>query len=271
MSRAATSWPLAVAPRIRNAGRFPLSERGFRYRYMHDTVAMHLHAYRGVVRIGEHTFELVPGDVTVTPANVPSFYDLPRPGTHLCIHAWTETPARGGGGRVALPLHLRPGPQRAACEAAMLSVIDLHARSGRNPAAGAAASAALQALCLMLAAEAREPAAAPNAPVAERAVRQAATLLTADLRQDLDVPRLAREAALSQNYLARLFRQRYGLTMQQYRLRARVEHAELLLATTDLPVKVIAAQVGLPDPQHFNKRFRAVTGRSPSAVRAAAR
>jgi AraC-like DNA-binding protein len=35
----------------------------------------------------------------------------------------------------------------------------------------------------------------------------------------------------------------------------------------DLPMKRIAARVGMPDPQHFNKQFRLLTGLSPSAAR----
>jgi len=35
----------------------------------------------------------------------------------------------------------------------------------------------------------------------------------------------------------------------------------------DLPIKAVAIQVGLADPQHFNKQFRRVVGVSPTAYR----
>ena len=72
---------------------------------------------------------------------------------------------------------------------------------------------------------------------------------------------------LSQNYLARRFKARFGVTLQGYLRNCRMEYAGLLLATTDMPIGQVGACVGLPDPQHFNKQFRAVFGESPSAAR----
>lgn len=81
------------------------------------------------------------------------------------------------------------------------------------------------------------------------------------------VPKLAEELEVSQNYLARLFRQRFGITLMQYSLRRRIEYATHLLLTTELPASKIGARVGMSDPRHFSKRFRSVTGVTPAAVR----
>lgn len=257
----AIRWPAQAAPRLRVAGLFPLDQRGFAMRYLAPTHAFHLHGYAGRVRIGRRTFELRPGDVTLTPAGVPSWYDLPAAGTHLCVHFRPEPVGRGP---LTLPLHLRPALGRQTIERQAQVVADLFARGKRH---APAASSAMQALLACIAAEASEPLPAHNPSASDAALRRAAHRLETDLAEPLHVPTLAREVGLSQNYLARLFRQRYGVTLQRYRLRARVRHAELLLLTTDLTVKAIAAAVGLPDPQHFNKQFRRVTGVSPSAAR----
>jgi len=43
--------------------------------------------------------------------------------------------------------------------------------------------------------------------------------------------------------------------------------AKKLLKNTGLSVKDIAEQVGFPDPFHFSKSFKALTGISPSQYR----
>ena len=83
----------------------------------------------------------------------------------------------------------------------------------------------------------------------------------------LTVPSIAREVGLSQNYLARFFRKRYGMTIPRYLLVRRIDLARHLLLTSDDLVKQIAGRVGLPDPQYFNKQFRRLTGSNPSDFR----
>ena len=41
--------------------------------------------------------------------------------------------------------------------------------------------------------------------------------------------------------------------------------ARHLFETSDLPVKDVAAAVGIPDPQYFNKQFRRINGMSPTS------
>jgi AraC family transcriptional activator FtrA len=51
----------------------------------------------------------------------------------------------------------------------------------------------------------------------------------------------------------------------------RISRAQMLLAESDLPVIEVAAEAGYGSLGHFNQRFRARTGRTPSAFRAAIR
>jgi two-component system response regulator YesN len=78
---------------------------------------------------------------------------------------------------------------------------------------------------------------------------------------------LAKGVGLSADYVARLFARRYGMTVQHYLLLRRVELARHLLISSDLRVSEIGREVGLPDPQYFNKQFRRVVGQSPVAFR----
>jgi transcriptional regulator GlxA family with amidase domain len=50
--------------------------------------------------------------------------------------------------------------------------------------------------------------------------------------------------------------------------RIRLQRAKELGMTTALPVKVIAARVGIPDPAHFSRLFRKQFGLSMRQLRA---
>jgi len=263
-------WPLECAPHIQIAGRFPLgvSSRGFVYH--HATIALHQHDYHGTVRIGRHRFSLRPGDVTLTPPRVGSTYVLPADGFHLCIH-FAVAAARGK--RALLPLHWRPGAQAAFVTLNLQRIIHTHRLSQQRGEAGrlarAVGSAALQQLLLWIAFAARDRRPSRIAARARTSLEQLQRLLDERFPEPWTVPALAEKVGLSQNYLAGLFHRRNGMTIQQYLLHRRIELAHHLLTTTRKPIKEIAHEVGLPDPHYFNKQFRRLTGRSPSAARGA--
>lgn len=106
-----------------------------------------------------------------------------------------------------------------------------------------------------------------GSPALERATHHA--LL--HLAEPLNVPALAAAAGCSRATLVRLFRRETGLAPAAWLTRARVNRARELLCATSLPVHVIAARVGIPDPYYFSRVFRARSGHSPRAYRAALR
>jgi AraC family transcriptional regulator len=50
-------------------------------------------------------------------------------------------------------------------------------------------------------------------------------------------------------------------------LRQRIERAKALLTNTDLPVGVVAREVGFASPSHFAQQFRRLAGVSPRSFR----
>ena len=269
----ALTWPLDTLPQIYAAGRYPLDDKHFRTTWCSVTHALHLYDYSGQVRIGEQTFSFRRGDLTFTPAGTNSAYHLDAPGHHLCVHFQpvpcdSKTAAR-------LPLYMALGPRSDFVVGRILHIIHLHMQAmGHSPAsrlAEAGASAALQELLIWLAMQAQATTPIDRPRRAESAIDQLLDIINARLADSLTVPMLASEVNLTQNYLARLFRQRFGMTIPHYLLTRRIELARDLLATTDLPIKKIAARVGLPDSQHFNKQFRRLIGTSPTESRASAR
>jgi AraC-like DNA-binding protein len=173
------------------------------------------------------------------------------------------------GVRFELPLHLKLGPYREHVTARLNEVIRLNGRGRHDALARASASAALLGLLLWLAELDRRGHTATSAR-ATLAVEAAADFIERHLDSQLEVPQIAAQVGLSQNYLARVFRARFGETLPRHALERRVAAARHLLSTTTLSVKEIAARVGMPDAQHFNKQFRRLVGASPSQFRAGA-
>jgi transcriptional regulator GlxA family with amidase domain len=75
---------------------------------------------------------------------------------------------------------------------------------------------------------------------------------------------------VSHTHLTRLFRQDTGHTVVGYVRRRRMERARHLLIASTLAIPAVAATVGIPDLQAFNKTCRKELGASPRAVRQAA-
>ena len=72
-------------------------------------------------------------------------------------------------------------------------------------------------------------------------------------------------------HLAREFRKHEGCTVGQYVRKLRVESASRKLTESDLPLAVIALEVGFANQAHLCRTFKLVTGISPARYRAVAR
>ncbi len=257
-------WPIKTFPTICSAGHFPLSAHAFRFAHQSPTHALHLHEYDGIIDMDGRKRSLQPGTVTISPANGITRYDLPLPGRHWCIHFHAQ-PLRQP--LVSLPLYVNMGEAQSGFADRIAHIAQLHAVSSQSDIARTAASLAFQELLLLLAYKQQHTMPTHNHLPSEQAVDQLLQVIHRNLDQPLRVSELAEEVQISQNYLASCFRKRMGMTIPRYILQARIKRAKLLLGTTDLPVKQIAAHVGMPDPHHFNKQFHRLTGISPSSFR----
>lgn len=77
----------------------------------------------------------------------------------------------------------------------------------------------------------------------------------------------ASQYGYSTTYLGKIFHKLTGVTFSQYLLNARINQAKLLLRASDLPISVIAEQLGYYDTSHFIKQFKQIVGRSPNVYR----
>lgn len=75
-------------------------------------------------------------------------------------------------------------------------------------------------------------------------------------------------SGVSEVYLRRIFKARYGQSLTEYVTAERIRQAKLLLIQDkDAPISSVAKQVGFLDPLYFSRIFKKSTGTSPSEYR----
>ena len=94
-------------------------------------------------------------------------------------------------------------------------------------------------------------------------------LIEANISEPLAVPDIARQVGISQRQLERQFNQAMGCSVVQFGLLLRLQHARVLLISTDLGVREISAASGFNSLSHFAYAFRKCFGRRPSEYRQA--
>jgi AraC-like DNA-binding protein len=105
-------------------------------------------------------------------------------------------------------------------------------------------------------------------PASENSLNRALQYVSANLNSALPVDTLAGVAGLSRAHFSRSFANLTGLAPAEFVLQERMKRAtKLLTANRELPIKEIAALVGMPDNNYFSKVFRRTYGVSPTEFR----
>ena len=97
----------------------------------------------------------------------------------------------------------------------------------------------------------------------------ATDLVHARFRDNLRIDDLAAVAGVHAAHLAAVFRRVHRMPVGSYIRRLRVDWAADLLARTNLPISLIAAEAGFSDQAHLTRWFRRVFGATPAAYRRA--
>jgi AraC family carnitine catabolism transcriptional activator len=98
-------------------------------------------------------------------------------------------------------------------------------------------------------------------------VREAIAFIEGNISEPLTVPEIAAEIGLSQRQLERQFKKAVGCSIVQFGLLVRLQHARVLLISTDLGVREIATASGFNSLSHFAFAFKKCFGRRPSEYR----
>ncbi|MFZ4599338.1 MAG: hypothetical protein ACOYNN_11890, partial [Terrimicrobiaceae bacterium] len=197
--------------------------------YLHDRVALHQHLYDGTIFLGKKACPFRAGDLTLSPPGGITVYDLPKGGTHWCIHFESVALTQGDPG-FRIPLHLSTGSMRSYFEDRFREIAEtLCPRDGRRSGmnlANAAAGAQLQQLLLLMAQ--RPPHEEKKGRANRRsdhALEEARLKLELNFQQPLNIADLAAASGLSRNFFAARFRECFGMTVDGYLLHLRMEMA----------------------------------------------
>ncbi len=217
-----------------------------------DMWMLHFYEYEGELTIGDHAFHILPGSVSLAPANLPVGFVYRGPSRHLYVHF--RLPFRGK----IQPSFWEPDSRLTVLREPMERALHFRETDRRR------ASARLWDVLLGLATLKRQP---RHRSEEDRVLETALHHIESNLSEPLRISAIARLCEVSINTLGRVFQDRLGVSAVGYLRRCRVNRALELLQHSDQPIKSIAYSVGLPDLHHFNKVLRKETGRSPRGWR----
>ena len=98
-------------------------------------------------------------------------------------------------------------------------------------------------------------------------VGNAKNYISEHIRDDLRLSTVAYIVGSTPNHLSTLFKKSTGESYIEYVNRMRIEHARMLLQTTDCSAKEIAFKCGYANPNYFSRIFKKISGTTISEYR----
>ena len=95
------------------------------------------------------------------------------------------------------------------------------------------------------------------------AVRELIETVEKNLSSDIKLNTIADQLHMDAIYLGRLFKKSMGIGFKDYVVQKRMERAQQLIRTTNLPISEIAEKVGYREENHFRMSFKRFCGCSP--------
>ncbi|MBQ7677904.1 MAG: helix-turn-helix transcriptional regulator, partial [Lachnospiraceae bacterium] len=78
---------------------------------------------------------------------------------------------------------------------------------------------------------------------------------------------LAARFFINKYYLAKMFKEQYGVNIHTYLLQIRITHAKQLLRFSEKGIEEIGLECGLGSAQYFSSKFKEIEGVAPSVYR----
>src|SRR4029453_3660331 len=100
---------------------------------------------------------------------------------------------------------------------------------------------------------------------------KARSFIQGNSNEGLSLMKVAKAVNISANHLSEKFKAVTGVNFVEYVARTRFDKARELLADGDLRISEIAFEVGFQSLSQFNRVFKRLSGKSPTAYRAAQR
>src|SRR4030088_2699514 len=99
-------------------------------------------------------------------------------------------------------------------------------------------------------------------------LRKAKDRMDREFDRPLDVPAVARSAAMSTGHFSRSFKAAFGESPYSYLMTRRIERAKAMLRRVDMSVTDVCFAVGLTSLGSFSSRFTELVGEPPGPYRA---
>lgn len=96
-----------------------------------------------------------------------------------------------------------------------------------------------------------------------RKVQNVRRIINSNLEKEISIEELASKVNLNRTTLQKVFKEIYGLTVNEYRTKARLQFAKNLLASTDLSITEIAGRCGYANASKFSEVFKKNEGVLP--------
>ncbi|MFB6721736.1 helix-turn-helix domain-containing protein [Kribbella sp. NPDC056345] len=248
---------LAAPPEVVNIGSGIHGTRSLRDTFqLPDLWQLHLYTYSADLTVAGTTYAVAPGYVSLTPAGSLVQFDYRGRSEHLYAHFRPSA--------VGEPSYL-PVVQDAGTTAPLLTAL-MRSALEASPSGSARVAAEVWTVLWHL----TDLATTTSQGEAHPAVSAATAHIEANLGRPLTVAGVARVVGVSHNHLTRLFQAETGSTVIAYIRHRRMARARHLLAASTLSIPAIAASVGIPDLQAFNKACHRELGASPRAIRTTA-
>ena len=91
--------------------------------------------------------------------------------------------------------------------------------------------------------------------------------LDAKFAENLQLGNAAAQFHIHPNHLSRVFHAQYGISPKKYLMKLKLDRAEKMLRSTDMPIALISASLGFEDQHTFSKVFKKEHGVSPTEFR----
>lgn len=213
------------------------------------------------------------GDVSLTPAKVPSYFRWESDDTCLQIRIasqFIQNVARETIATDPNQMELRLEFQTRDPQLEAIGLMLLAELKQENPGG----KLYVDSLSNVLAIHLLRQYAAPNSRLivyesglSERQILQLVEYVDAHLSQDIKLSDLATLLGISESHLSHRFKQAIGMTPYQYLLQQRIERAKQLLKEGDRSIMDIAFLCGFNSHSHLSKQFRQLTGITPKQYR----
>lgn len=103
--------------------------------------------------------------------------------------------------------------------------------------------------------------------IADNRINKTLAYIRENIDEEIGLDELAAQCCLSKDHFIRLFKKEMGSTPLRYLNLRKIEKAQLLLISTDMPIKNIARQLSFNNLSNFNRLFKQISGNTPESYR----